>query len=208
MRGDLIKVQVERIEVALPPDFVPVFDRDPSPAMVDDAILREGLERPVYMDTRHSGGVPKLFLRHGQMKIGCVYDASGVHTHRNFAQDMSDTRPGVASAYIQHPFPVYRCIDQAVDPERLAHGRTLQSDLPKRLSLNVGNFKFGQRLDAMVGNVEKQMLKVEQIASQVNGHDLTRSIHSELVSERQSRQNETAVRTGRLSFANHIGTWV
>ncbi len=158
MRRNLIEVQVKRIEVAFSPDLVPVLNGDPTSAMIDKAIFRECLQGSIDMNAGHPGRVPQLLLRHRQMKVSRIDNTGSVHANGDFAQYMGNARPCVTPPDVEHPFSINRGVHQTIDPERLADGGPLQGHFPQSVAINVGHLKFGQGLDTVVGNVEKQML--------------------------------------------------
>jgi len=77
-----------------------------------------------------------------------------------------------------------------------------QRQILKRVTPDLGAF---ERLHAMVGTVEEQVLQVEEIAGHMDRHDLPCALCGQLLPERQTRNDEAAMLPGRLALAQHIG---
>ena len=72
------------------------------------------------------------------------------------------------------------------------------------LARHEGDLAAGQHLDAVVGDVEEQMLQVEGVARDMQGDDLADPVARELLAVGETR-SEHAAHRGQIALAGQIG---
>ena len=117
---------------------------------------------------------------------------------------MGDALLGVAPAEVHHPFAKDRGIDQSIEPDRSAHVHPARHQVEQSVLVDGRDRYAVDTLHIVIGDIEKAILQVEELAGNMEGDDLARPVADELLAEGETAQQQRANRR-RLSLPSELG---
>lgn len=146
----------------------------------------------------------ELFLGHRKLVVVLGGEPLCIEPDGHLAQQVRHTRPGVAAPDVQYPFAEDRGIDQDGHQHGMPHRGPDAHQLVKRGARDERHLGAGQRLDAVVGDIEEEVLEVERFAGDMDRDDLPGAVVGHLLAERESRKEDGAG-LRRVALAHRIG---
>jgi hypothetical protein len=116
---------------------------------------------------------------------------------------MSQAGASVTPTDVRNPLPGDRSLDQRVDPHCSTDRGALKCNSLDVIARNHRNLAAGKHLDAVIGDSQKGILKVDQIALHVNCANLPMTRPNDFVADRETPKHDARM-GGLLPFSYNV----